>query len=167
MINHKVSIFNLFLFLFLIVIKVNCHPAPSLKQCHGLQPNVLYYYDYSTVIMLNNNDQDGKEPVGFQFQSTFIVQNVYEDNSNFLIKIEFDPKSNGEFLDRKGTFRSKLHRSSNGPKYPLYAWYKEDDVNQDLYSFFVHTSSSVTDVNLKKAIAMLIRSKASSKVGFC
>lgn len=81
-------IFNLFL---LSIISINAHPAPALgTTCHGLQLNTKYNYFYTTTTQLNNNDHLGKEPVGFKFQSHVSLCNVWQDESNFILQVDFN-----------------------------------------------------------------------------
>lgn len=67
---------------------VNSHPAPSLSAlCHGLQPFTKYSYNFHTKTTLNNNDHLGKEPVGFQFQASAEICNVWQNEHNFILLV--------------------------------------------------------------------------------
>lgn len=70
-----------------LVAAAEAHPAPSLKLCHGPQQDTVYHYKYSTLQLLNNNDRQGREPVGFGYTSHFSVQNVWEDETDFVLKV--------------------------------------------------------------------------------
>ncbi|XP_015785984.1 microsomal triglyceride transfer protein [Tetranychus urticae] len=139
---------------------INCHPAPSMVLCHGLQLNVKYYYDYWTMLMLNNDDHTGKEPVSFGYKGTFLVENVWQDKTNYVIKVDFTPSSTGHYLDHDGKpVRGPGYGSTNYHSYPLFAHIVDSNDMQIVKSFYRHNKESITSVNLKKAIVSLLRTK--------
>lgn len=145
---------------------ISCHPAPSMVLCHGLQLNVKYTYDYWTTLLLNNDDHTGKEPVSFGYKGTFLVENIWQDKSNYVIKVDFSPGSTGHYLDHDGKpLRGPGYGSTNYQSHPLIAHIVDSNDNQTVKSFYRHNQESITTVNLKKAIVFLLRTKKSNIVG--
>lgn len=150
------------------------HPAPSLKLCHGQQSGQVYHYKYQTLMLLNNNDHKGHDPVGFGYTSHFSLQNVWEDSSsNFILRVTLTgPASGGHFTTRSGEERRgpgpTIYRKANElvpeDSYPFYAHVVDTVDGQSVKSFFVHNRETTTRANLKKAVILLSRTKPTPQV---
>lgn len=156
---------KLLLFSLISFIHVLSHPAPSLVLCHGLQTSVRYHYDYRTLIYLNNADHNGKEPVSFGYSGKFSVENIWQDDHNYLLRVNFVDGQTGNYLDRKGQqVRGPGYGSSGVTTSPLYVHVVDHNDTQELQSFYRNFKEPITVSNLKKAISSLLRTKKSPKV---
>lgn len=79
---------------------VTAHPVSSM--CHGLQPSVIYTYDYTTLMLLNNNDHKGKTPIGFGYSASFDLTSQYQDGDHSLIRVSFNSGNAGSLTSKKG-----------------------------------------------------------------
>ncbi|RWS08553.1 hypothetical protein B4U79_03836 [Dinothrombium tinctorium] len=133
--------------------------------CHGLQNGVRYHYKYSTSIILNNNDHMGKEPVGFSYEGNFVVENVWENENNYLIKVNFDSSESGRIIDRKGETKGSLDSSNElDNELALYAHIVDHKNSEEVNAFYAHKKDSITKTNLKKAIVFLLRTKKPKEI---
>lgn len=147
------------------IISVVCHPTPSLAMCHGLQSNVRYTYHYRTLMFLNNDDHRGKEPVSFGYEGKFSVQNVWQNERGYMLKINFANNQVGNYIDRKGSHLRTLGYGSSGSTFsPLFVHIEDSDDTQEFKSFYRDHHESITISNLKKAIAFMLKTKRSSEV---
>lgn len=90
----------LFLLMHLQYLLTTSHPVSSM--CHGLQPNVIYTYNYQTLMLLNNNDHKGKSPIGFGYSASFDISSQFQDGQNTLIKVSFNSGDAGSLTSMKG-----------------------------------------------------------------
>lgn len=154
------------LFALISSIHVLSHPAPSLVLCHGLQTSVRYSYEYRTSMYLNNADHDGKEPVSFGYAGKISVENIWQDERNYLLKVNFVNGETGNYFDRKGQVKRSPGYSSSGASSPLYVHVVDHVDAQEFKAFYRNYKEPVTLSNLKKGFASLLRTKKSPEVSF-
>lgn len=155
--------------LFSLLLTALAHPlssASSPSLCHGFQPGVQYLYDYNTLMLLNNHDRRGKEPVGFGFTSRFSVENVWQSNSDFILKVELKTPGGGSFITRTGERRHGIDskKSRDKDSLPLFAHLEFTTSGENrIKGFWINNKESSSAVNVKKAIVSLIQGRPDTR----
>ncbi|RWS27644.1 hypothetical protein B4U80_04809, partial [Leptotrombidium deliense] len=145
-----------------IVSLINCHPAPTIL-CHGYPIGSQFHYKYSTLMLLNNNDHYGKEPVGFGYNGHLVVENVWQSDNEYFLKIDFESGKFGHFVNRKGEQR-KSDANVIENEYSLFAHIDANKETDEIKAFYVNKHDSTTKVNLKKAFVSLLRTKKAKEI---